>query len=218
MSAHRARSVRSRPRRYCMVIALDGKAMRAARRIDGRQVHLMSALDTGAGIVLAQVTIDAKSNEIPASTPLLDAVEQVLDDLVGCLIADALHVQTDQAHQVHRRGVHLAVQVKGDQPTFTRQLKPPGRRSRSATRPAKPAMAPANPQPSGPSPHKPRAGSGSPTPKRRQGHPHPHPRFQDQPRNLLPGHLDPRRRCPIDRAAELDPQRVAHRELTTSRG
>jgi hypothetical protein len=41
-------------------------------------VHLLSALDTSAGIVLAQVTVSAKSNENPAFTPLLDAVEQVL--------------------------------------------------------------------------------------------------------------------------------------------
>jgi hypothetical protein len=31
---------------------------------DGRQVHLLSAYDTAAGIVLAQVQIAAKSNEI----------------------------------------------------------------------------------------------------------------------------------------------------------
>lgn len=114
----------SRPRRYRTVIAVDGKTLRAARHGDARQVHLLSALDTSTGITLAQVTIDAKSNEIPAFTPLLDAVQQVLGDLGGVLfIADALHAQTDHAEQVHRRGAHLAVQVKGNQPTLLRQLK-----------------------------------------------------------------------------------------------
>lgn len=80
----------SPPRRYRTVIAVDGKTLRGARR-DGRQVHLLSALDTSTGIVLAQVTIDVKSNEIPAFTPLLDAVEAVLGTLSGVLfIADAL--------------------------------------------------------------------------------------------------------------------------------
>jgi hypothetical protein len=35
---------------------------------DGRQVHLLSAYDTSTGIVLAQVRMAAKSNEIPAFT------------------------------------------------------------------------------------------------------------------------------------------------------
>ncbi|WP_246606289.1 ISAs1 family transposase, partial [Paractinoplanes toevensis] len=71
-----------RPRRYRMVIAVDGKTLRGSRA-GGRQIHLLSALDTSTGIVLAQVTIDAKSNEIPAFGPLLDAVEAVLGTLTG---------------------------------------------------------------------------------------------------------------------------------------
>jgi hypothetical protein len=34
-------------------------------------VHLLSACDTATGMVLAQVTIETKSNEIPAFAPLL---------------------------------------------------------------------------------------------------------------------------------------------------
>ncbi|WP_412102975.1 hypothetical protein [Plantactinospora sp. KLBMP9567] len=49
-----------------LTVAIDGKTLRGARRADGGQVHLLSALDTSTGIVLAQVTISAKSNEIPA--------------------------------------------------------------------------------------------------------------------------------------------------------
>jgi hypothetical protein len=51
------------------------QTVRGARRADGTQVHLLSVLDISTGIVLAQVTVNAKSNEIPAFTPLLDAVE-----------------------------------------------------------------------------------------------------------------------------------------------
>ncbi|MGW3613892.1 ISAs1 family transposase [Micromonospora sp. NPDC005163] len=88
----RARQGPTRPCRYRTVIAVDGKTLRGARCGDGRQVHLLSALDTSTGIVIAQVTVDAKSNEIPAFTPLLDAVEAVFGSLTGLLfIADALH-------------------------------------------------------------------------------------------------------------------------------
>jgi hypothetical protein len=47
-----------------VVIAVDGKLLRGARLSGGRQVHLLSAYDTTTGIVLAQVSIAAKSNEI----------------------------------------------------------------------------------------------------------------------------------------------------------
>lgn len=113
-----------RPRRYRTVIAVDGKTLRGARLPAGRQVHLLSALDTGTGIVLAQVTIDMKSNEIPAFTPLLDAVEKVLGSLTGVLfVADAMHTQTGHAEQITGRGAHLLLQAKGNQPTLHAQLK-----------------------------------------------------------------------------------------------
>ncbi|MGY3521134.1 ISAs1 family transposase, partial [Micromonospora sp. PTRAS2] len=112
------------PGRYRTVIAIDGKTLRGARIGGGRQVHLLSALDTGTGVVLAQVTVDAKSNEIPAFAPLLDAVEQVLGTLAGVLfIADALHTQTGHADEVTARRAHLLVQVKANQPTLFKQLK-----------------------------------------------------------------------------------------------
>ena len=112
------------PRRYRRVIAVDGKTLRGARLGDGRQVHLLSALDTVTGIVLAQVTVDTKSNEIRSFAPLLDAVDKVLGSLAGVLfIADALHTQTGHADEVARRQAHLLVQVKGNQPTLFKQLK-----------------------------------------------------------------------------------------------
>jgi predicted transposase YbfD/YdcC len=103
---------------------VDGKTLRGARHADGRQVHLLSALDTSTGIVLAQVTVDAKSNEIPAFTPLLDAVERLLGNLHGILfVADALHTQTGHADQIAARGAHLMTPVKGNQPKLFAQLK-----------------------------------------------------------------------------------------------
>lgn len=173
----RARQVPARPRRYRTVIAVDGKTLRGARRGDGRQVHLLSALDTSTGIVIAQVTVDAKSNEISAFTPLLDAVETVLGSLTGLLfIADALHTQTAHAEQIAARGAHLMIPVKGNQPTVHAQLKhlpwprvPVGDRRRDRghgrreTRTVKP------------SPCTPPAASRSPTPSRPSGPPAPTP-------------------------------------------
>lgn len=121
------RARRSSPVRTCRhrhVIAVDGKTLRGARVHDGRQVHLLSALDTSTGIVLAQVTVDAKSNEIPAFTPLLDAVHKVMGTLKGIVfVADALHTQTSHAQQVAAHGAHLITAVKGNQPKLFAQLK-----------------------------------------------------------------------------------------------
>jgi predicted transposase YbfD/YdcC len=131
LSAVLARWLRSRAapvvvagRRWRLVIAIDGKVERGARLADGRQVHLLSAYDTSAGVVLAQVQIAAKSNEIPAFAPLLDRVAAQLGSLDGVLVvADALHAQTGHAEAVAIRGGHLMVTVKGNQPTLHAQLK-----------------------------------------------------------------------------------------------
>lgn len=93
-----------------LVIAVDGKVLRGARLGDGRQVHLLSAYDTSTGIVLAQVQIAAKSNEIPAFTPLLHQVKTVLGSLNGILVvADALHAQTGHADLLAADGGQLMV-------------------------------------------------------------------------------------------------------------
>ena len=87
-------------------------------------MHLLSALDTRTGVVLAQVTVDTKSDEIPAFDPLLDAVETVLGSLAGVLfVADAMHTQTGHAEQITTRGGHLLLPAKGNQPTLFAQLK-----------------------------------------------------------------------------------------------
>ena len=81
-----------------VVIAVDGKVLRSARLPEGRQVHLLSAYEVATGIVLAQVAIEAKSNEIPAFAPLLAQVKARLGSLAGTLIvADALSRDRDNA-------------------------------------------------------------------------------------------------------------------------
>jgi predicted transposase YbfD/YdcC len=106
------------------VVAVDGKVLRGARLPDGRQVHLLSAYDTTTGLVLAQVQIAAKSNEIPAFRPLLQQVASRLGGLQDVVVvADVLHTQTTHAADVAALGGHLYVSVKANQPTLFTQLK-----------------------------------------------------------------------------------------------
>lgn len=102
------------------VIALDGKTVRGARvRSDGKAPHLIAAFDHGAGAVLGQVAVDAKSNEIPAARTLLAGME--LDGVVVTL--DAMHTQTDTAELIAGAGGEYVFTVKRNMPTLHRNLK-----------------------------------------------------------------------------------------------
>ena len=49
-----------------LVVAIDGKTVRGARNKTRKAPHLVAALAHGIGVVLGQVAVDGKSNEIPA--------------------------------------------------------------------------------------------------------------------------------------------------------
>lgn len=101
------------------VLAADGKTMRATVRGKDR-VHLLGVLDHATGVVLAQVNVDAKTNEIPCLTTVLGQVEDLRDTVIT---VDALHCQTAHAQWLHDRGAHLVVCVKGNQPGLLKRLK-----------------------------------------------------------------------------------------------
>jgi predicted transposase YbfD/YdcC len=75
-------------------------------------------LDHGHGVVLGQVDVGAKTNEIALFTTLLDRLD--IQDAV--ITADALHAQREHATYLHRRGAHYLLIVKRNQPTLHAQL------------------------------------------------------------------------------------------------
>lgn len=100
-------------------IAVDGKVLRGSRSGEGRARMLMAALDHHGGVVIGQVDVDIKTNEIPLFSVLLDTI----DDLTGVVAtADALHAQTAHAEYLHGRGAHYVLTVKGNQPSLRKQL------------------------------------------------------------------------------------------------
>jgi len=69
-------------------------------------------------VVLGQVEVDTKTNEIPMFTALLDRM-----DITGAVItADALHAQRSHAEYLARRGAHYLLIVKRNQPGLHAQL------------------------------------------------------------------------------------------------
>jgi predicted transposase YbfD/YdcC len=108
--------------RHRRVLAVDGKTLRGARVHDGidRAPHLLACLDHDGGVVLAQVGVDGKTNEITMFAALLDQIE----DLTGVLVtADALHAQREHATYLASRGAHYLITVKGNQPSLLAQLR-----------------------------------------------------------------------------------------------
>ncbi|MFJ2931926.1 ISAs1 family transposase [Streptomyces sp. NPDC087219] len=79
---------RSRTASDLRALALDGKSLRGAAKVRGRRIHLLAALDHSTGLVLAQLDVQEKTNEITCFQPLLQAVA----DLAGTVVtSDAMH-------------------------------------------------------------------------------------------------------------------------------
>lgn len=100
-------------------VALDGKTLRGARRGEGHQVHLLSAILHGEGVVVAQREVSDKSNEIPEATVLLAPLP-----LAGTVVtADALHTQKKLARfLVEKKKADYCLTVKSNQPTLKREI------------------------------------------------------------------------------------------------
>lgn len=97
------------------IIAIDGKTVRgAASRKADVPLHLVSAFDTGEGLVLCQQRANGKGGEIAAVRELLDALQ-----VKGAILTmDALHCQMETLKQISKRGGDFVVQVKSNQPTL----------------------------------------------------------------------------------------------------
>jgi predicted transposase YbfD/YdcC len=103
-------------------VAVDGKTLRGSGSTrEGNpagQRHLLAAFDHAHGVVLGQVDVDAKTNEVPMLPTLLDRL-----DLTGMVVtADALHAVRSHAQYLHSRGAHYILTVKANQPALHAQL------------------------------------------------------------------------------------------------
>ncbi len=98
------------------VVAIDGKSLRRSYDKDDPKamLHMVSAWASGQRLVLAQQTVDAKSNEITAIPALLDVL-----DIRGCIVTiDAMGTHTDIAAKIRGRGADYVLALKGNQETL----------------------------------------------------------------------------------------------------
>lgn len=114
--ADRRNRTKGRPRG----LAVDGKSLRGAARANGRKIHLLAALDHTTGLVLAQLDVGEKPNEITCFAPLLETMA----DLAGVVVtSDAMHTQREHADYLLGREAHYIVIVKGNQKKLRKQLR-----------------------------------------------------------------------------------------------
>jgi predicted transposase YbfD/YdcC len=98
------------------VIALDGKTVRGSRdEPNGNAaIHMVSAWAASNRLVLAQVRVDAKSNEITAIPELLRVLA-----IEGCIVTiDAMGTQREIAKQIVEQGGDYVLALKENQGTL----------------------------------------------------------------------------------------------------
>jgi hypothetical protein len=98
-------------------VAIDGKALRATNKT-AHPVHQLSAYDVKTGVVLFQVNVQEKQNEISALKPYL--TPSFIKGRIFTL--DAMHTQTDLCAKVHRFEGYYVLIAKDNQPTLAQDL------------------------------------------------------------------------------------------------
>src|SRR5512132_1753290 len=105
---------RDRAGRRRRALAVDGKTLRGAKR-DGRQVHLLAAMDHASRAVLAQRQVDGAPGEVPGLRPLLACL-----DLTGWWspLMRCVPTPTPPGFLVGHMQAHYLFCVKANQPTL----------------------------------------------------------------------------------------------------
>ncbi len=96
-------------------LAIDGKTMRGTMEPGQTSgVHLLAVYAVGTGVVLNEVNVALKENEITAAPKVLAAVEIKGKVITG----DAMFTQRDLSRQIVEAGGHYLWKVKDNQPTL----------------------------------------------------------------------------------------------------
>lgn len=101
-------------------IIIDGKALRAAtKKIEnGNTPYTLNAIDAATEMVMAQMAVDLKTNEITAIPKLIETID-VEDNLVTI---DAIGTQIPIMEQLNELGAGFMLQVKGNQPQIYKDI------------------------------------------------------------------------------------------------
>lgn len=96
------------------IISIDGKTICGSRDDNYSVIHMISAWANKTGIVLGQMRVDEKSNEIPAVPQLLDFI-----DVQNCTItSDAMSCQKKTVQKIREKNCDYAICLKRNQETI----------------------------------------------------------------------------------------------------
>ena len=101
------------------VISIDGKSMRGTREYGSKSiVHMVSAWATENHIVLGQLKVDEKCNEISAIPKLLELLV-----IKGCIVSiDAMGYQKEIVSAITEKEADYLIAVKGNQGNLQEQI------------------------------------------------------------------------------------------------
>lgn len=103
------------------VIPIDGKTLKGSYDRGTRQsaLHMVSAWASENRLMLGQVKVESKTNEIKAIPALLKFL-----DITGCIITiDAMGTQTEIARQIVDKGADYVLCLKANHPTLWNQVR-----------------------------------------------------------------------------------------------
>src|SRR3954470_15982692 len=101
------------------IVAVDGKALRRALNKDQSMKYIVSAWAESNGLVLGQLKVADKSNEITAVPELLRVLE-----LSGCIVTiDAMGCQKKIAREIIEADADYVLALKGNQETVHEEVK-----------------------------------------------------------------------------------------------
>lgn len=100
-------------------MAIDGKTLRTSAKAGAADAHLLSAFRQRLGVVLGQLAVPDKTNELTAIDELLQSLV-----LTGWVVTtDALFTQPRIAQAIGDAGGDYLMEVKGNQPTLHADLR-----------------------------------------------------------------------------------------------
>jgi predicted transposase YbfD/YdcC len=103
-----------------VAVALDGKTVRGARAGGGRAPHLVSVFAHHAALVIGQIAVKAKTNEIPTVRRLL----RILGRTRLLVTMDAMHTQVATAKLIcGKLRSHYVMVAKANQPGVAARIK-----------------------------------------------------------------------------------------------
>lgn len=101
------------------IIAIDGKTVRRSKSKQKSAIHVVSAWANRNKLVLGQIKVNEKSNEITAIPELLKVL-----DINGCIITiDAMGTQVDIAKEIIEAGAEYVLALKENQKTLHGDVK-----------------------------------------------------------------------------------------------